>query len=150
MRFRTGLVAAALIAAAGCSKPAPEIRVADGWASETGAGQQVAAGYLTIVNSGGPDRLVAVSSPRANEVGIHATSLDGGVMRMRPVEALEIGQGATVVLAPAATHLMLTGVREPLKAGQSVPVTLTFELSGNIAATLAVRPAMAGPAHAGH
>ena len=77
--------------------------------------------------------------PTAETVQIHEMKMDGNVMRMRELEnGLEIPAGATVTLAPGGFHLMLMGLKQPLKQGSTVPVTLVFEKAGSIDIELAV------------
>jgi copper(I)-binding protein len=125
----------------------------------TPGGAQVAAGYMTIVNKGAvADRLIAVASPAADKVQVHEMSMDGGVMKMRELpNGLPIEAGKSVSLAPGGYHLMMMGLKAPLKAGDKVPVTLTFEKAGKVDVTLEVqsiggaRPGMAMPPDAsGH
>ena len=66
--------------------------------------------------------------------------MDGNVMRMRELEnGLEIPPGTTVSLAPGGFHLMLMGLKEPLKQGSTVPLTLVFDKAGSIDVELAVQ-----------
>lgn len=126
------------------------IEVHDAWAAPTPGGVEVAAGYLTIVNgTDAADRLVAISSPRAERAEAHEMSMDNGVMRMRAVEGgLAVQPGQTVTLAPGGLHLMFYGVTQPFTVGESIPVTLTFERAGEVNANLDVRrPTTEAPAH---
>ena len=93
-----------------------------------------AGGFLTITNKGSePDRLVAVSSPGAATGELHEMLMDNGVMKMRPLaNGIEIPAGATATLAPGGLHLMFITLKEPLKEGGKLPVTLTFEKAGKI------------------
>lgn len=112
----------------------------DAWAAPTPAGVDVAAGYLTITNpTTAPDHLLSATSPRAERVEVHEMSMDGAVMRMRPLERLEIPAGGTVRLGPGGNHLMFFGVSEPFAQGQNIPVRLVFEHAGTIEVTLPVR-----------
>jgi copper(I)-binding protein len=70
--------------------------------------------------------LVAVSSPVAKAAEIHTMTMDGGVMRMRAIDSLPLPAGKTVELKPGGYHLMLLDLVQPLKAGETVPVVLTF------------------------
>jgi copper(I)-binding protein len=110
-------------------------------AIETPASAKTGAGYLTISNSGDTgDRLIAVRTefPRSE---IHTVETDAaGVSRMRPVEAVEIPAGGTVVLAPQGMHVMFMGLEEPLVAGESIPATLEFETAGTVAVEFRVEP----------
>jgi copper(I)-binding protein len=92
------------------------------------------------------DRLVEVRSPVARRAEVHATSMDGGVMRMRRAGPIAVGPGAPVLLEPGGLHLMLYGLDQPLVAGQRVPLELRFEKSGVVRAEALVR----GGDDAGH
>ena len=97
-------------------------------------------GFLKITNGGTtPDRLVSATSPAADIVQVHEMKMDGSVMRMREVEkGLEIPAGGSVTLAPGGYHLMMMGLKGPLKQGAKVPVKLVFEKAGPIEIELSV------------
>jgi periplasmic copper chaperone A len=137
---RRALLAAALLTLASpVSAASGAISVAGAWSRPAAAGVN-GAGYLTIVNAGRtPDTLVAVSSPVAARVTLHATKMSGGVMSMRPLADLAIPAGSTVALAPGGRHLMLEGLKRPLKVGDRFPVTLSFVHAGRMTVTFAVR-----------
>ena len=135
-----------------CSSPkAPAaIRVGDGWAREIAPGQTAAAIYLTIANKGaGSDRLTAVKFP-LGEASLHATSSADGIARMRPLsDGIEIAGGSSVELKPGGTHIMVTGLRQRPSPGETIPLTLVFERSGE--RPVAVRVVGAGDdAHSSH
>jgi hypothetical protein len=111
------------------------------WSRATPAGASVGGGYLRITNTGQEsDRLVGGSFPGASRVEVHEMSMDGDIMRMKPVQGgLEIKPGATVELKPGAGHLMFMDLKEPLKEGQTVKGTLVFEKAGTVAVEYAVR-----------
>jgi hypothetical protein len=88
-------------------------------------GEDVAAGYLTIENKGGSDRLAGVTSD-AGTVAIHRTTNRNGTDVMEPSAAVPIGAGATVRLAPGGTHLMIEPLRQPLRPGEEITLTLRF------------------------
>ncbi|MGF1612163.1 MAG: copper chaperone PCu(A)C [Kiloniellales bacterium] len=91
------------------------------------------AAYLTITNQGAEaDRLVAVATPVARSAELHTHLMDDGVMKMRPVVAIEVAPGEPAVLQPGGLHIMLMGLSAPLQEGQSFPLTLTFEKAGTI------------------
>jgi copper(I)-binding protein len=136
-------LAALLLAACRIERPPPVIDVEDAWARATVPGQSSSAAYFTVANLGGEDRLVGVSSP-VGQASIHSTSMDGSVMRMRPVEFVEIPANSTVTLRPGGTHLMLTGLPAPLSPGSAVPLELRFERSGKMQVDAAVRGAAPG------
>ena len=130
----------------------PTIKIVHPWSRPTPPSAPTAVGYLTIVNSGAqPDRLIDVSSPAAEKVELHAMSMTGGVMRMRPVEGgLPIPPGASVSLDPDGNHLMFIGLKHPFAAGERIPVTLNFEHGGPTRTALSVEaPAGAMPAMPG-
>jgi copper(I)-binding protein len=119
------------------------------WARATPPTAPAGGGYLTITNKGAAaDRLVSVKSPAAGAVQVHEMKMEGNVMRMREVEGgLAIAPGATVALAPGGLHLMMMGLKMPLKQGEKVPVTLVFEKAGSIDIELDVMAMGAAPAH---
>jgi len=89
--------------------------------------------FLVIKNLGATaDRLVAVSSPRAKVTEIHLSSMTGGVMKMRRVPGIEVPAGGMVMLKPGSYHVMMMGVTKAIKAGNHIPLTLTFEHAGKI------------------
>lgn len=99
------------------------------WSRPTPPGAGMGVGYLTITNNGNADvTLVGAASPRAERVTIHETTEQGGMMRMQPIEGgLSIPAGAAVELKPHSYHLMLEQLGQPLKEGESIPLTLDFE-----------------------
>ena len=111
----------------------------------TAAGQAVGGGFFKLTNAGPSDRLVAASSPASKTVELHTMRMEGDVMRMREVEAIELPAGQTVELKPGGLHLMLMGLKAPLKAGETVPVTLKFEKAGEVTVQLKVEAAGHNP-----
>jgi copper(I)-binding protein len=127
-------------------KPAsapPAVSVDGAWARATVPGQTGSAAYFTIRNAGGPDKLLSVTSPAA-DASLHSTSMDNGVMRMRPLEGLDVPKDGTVELKPGGTHVMLMGLKQPLQSGATLELDLKFEKSGERKVTAEVRPASAG------
>jgi copper(I)-binding protein len=131
---------------------APAVQVQDGWARATAAGQPVGAGYLRLVGGAAGDRLLGASSPVAGRVELHSMGMDGGVMRMREVDGIDVPAGGAVVLEPGGLHLMLMDLKAPLQPGKAVPLTLRFQKAGEVQATLQVRAtgAAAKPADKAH
>lgn len=120
---------------------AGDLTVQQPWTRAAGQGA-TGGGFLAISNRGAAaDRLLSVSSPAARTTELHTMIRDGDVMRMRPVQAIDIPAGQTVTLRPGGLHLMLIGLSQPLREGESVPVTLRFERAGTVEVALAVRPA---------
>jgi periplasmic copper chaperone A len=118
------------------------IEVDHAWARATPGGAKTAAIYLTLVNKGtAPDRLMAAATSAAGKAEIHSTTEDNGVMRMRPVDSIEVKPGMPVTFKPGGYHVMLMDLKAPLKEGQQVPLTLTFEKAGKVDVTAAVEKA---------
>jgi copper(I)-binding protein len=135
-RFRARLLRAAtcllLIAATMFPPAAPAadpIRVIDPWARATLPGQRVGGVYMEII-SPRDARLAGVSSPMAGTAEVHSMTMDGGTMRMRAVDTLDLPAGKPVKLAPGGYHVMLFDLKRPLVAGQKVPITLLIEETG--------------------
>ena len=105
--------------------------------------------YLTITDSGAPDRLMSIAAPVAAKAELHESFTEHGVAKMRGVAALPVVPGTPVTLAPGGYHIMLMGLKQQLREGDSFPVTLSFERSGQIDATVTVR-GMGGGTSAGH
>src|SRR5215218_789534 len=136
------LVILATAALAACSAAGPKLDVHDGWARETGQADTAAA-YLTIDNQGGADRLTGVRSS-IGEARLHESTMDGGVMRMRPIdpkEGLVVPSNGTLKLAPEGVHVMVTGLKKPLEAGDRFNLTLLFAKAAPRKLTIAVKPA---------
>ena len=122
------------------------------WARATPGGAKVGGAYLELKAAPGPgDRLVSVSSPAAGTVEIHEHINEGGVMKMRRVDGSAVPGGASVMLKPGGYHLMLMDLKQPLKQGDKLRLTLTFEKAGTLAVEGPVAPlgAMAADDDAG-
>jgi copper(I)-binding protein len=147
------LIALALVALTGPASALTyklgSLEIVQPWARATASTAPAGGGFLKITNTGkAADRLVSVSSPVAAQSQIHEMKMDGDVMRMRELEhGLEIPAGGTVTLAPGGFHIMLMGLKGPLKQGTKVPLTLVFEKAGKIDVEMDVQ-AM-GATHAG-
>jgi copper(I)-binding protein len=124
------------------------LAIKDPFARATPPGAKTAGVFMTIENKGkDADRLVAASSSAAGIVEIHEMKMDGGMMQMREVKGLEIRPGATVELKPGGYHVMLMDLKQPLKEGGTVPVTLRFEKAGSVEVNAAIGALGAGQAH---
>jgi copper(I)-binding protein len=100
--------------------------------------------YLSVENRGGQvDRLVGVSTPVAH-AELHQMSMDGGVMRMRAVDGVEVKPGGRLILQPGGYHVMLMDLKRPLQAGDSFPLTLAFEKAGSIEVKVVVESIVGG------
>lgn len=117
------------------------------WARASAGTARTGAAYLRIVNSGAEaDRLLEASSPAAERVELHTHGMRDGVMRMRRIEAVSVPGNKAAELKPGGDHVMLMGLKGPLKRGSTFPLTLSFERAGTITVPVAVRPITArGP-----
>lgn len=145
----------------GAPTPAAEdatIHIDNAWAAETPSTAMAGAVYLNFVNTGAADRLIgaAVDDAVAGKVELHTTVLDGTVMRMREVEAIDLAAESTTALEPGGLHIMLIDLKQPLRAGGNFPLTLEFEKAGTLTASIPVRkrtemmPEQSGHGHGGH
>lgn len=102
------------------------------WSRATPPGAPTGVAYLEIVNKGPADTLVRIESAVAREVQMHTSYSEGGMMRMRPVESLEIPAQGRVQFKPGGLHLMLIGLKQPLKEGEHFELTLVFQKAGPV------------------
>jgi copper(I)-binding protein len=140
------LVAALLAGAAHA-----QVQVQDPWVRGMVETQKATGAFMRLTSPNAA-RLVGVSSPVAGVVEIHQTTMEGGVMRMRPVQAIELPAGKAVELRPGGYHVMLMQVPRPLKEGEKVPITLVVEGKDGKRQTIEVEApvkALATPAHHG-
>jgi periplasmic copper chaperone A len=138
LAFAALLIAATSTLAQGADT---SITVDQPYARATPAGAATGAAYMTLTNkSRAADRLTAASSSVADKVQIHEMAVTNGIMQMRELaNGLPVPAGGSVVLKPGGYHVMLMGLKKPLKAGDTFPLTLTFEKAGNISVTVPVQ-----------
>ena len=122
-----------LAATAACADPA-DIVIDHAHARATVPGQGTGAAYVDIENRGKTsDRLIKISSPIAQSAEVHSMTMDGSIMRMREVPQIELKPGAKVAMATnEGFHIMLIGLKQPLRPGQKIPLALRFEKAGRI------------------
>jgi len=121
----SGLFAALLFTA---SVYAGDIQVEGAWSRATAPGQDAGMIDLTITSAQAA-RLIGASSPAAKTTELHTMVHENGMMKMREVKEIELPAGKQVNLGKAGFHLMLIGLKAPLKAGEMVPVTLNIQVS---------------------
>ena len=147
--LKPALLSLMLAVATACSPPGPKLSVKDGWARATGASDSAAA-YFTIQNEGGAGKLTGVRS-NVGQAMLHETSLEGGVMRMRPIDSAEgliIPSNGRLLLAPGGAHVMITGLKKPLEPGDRFSLTLQFDKARPEKVAITVQPAAAAaPGH---
>lgn len=118
-----GLAALALLASAGAFA---QTSVKDAWVRGTVEPQKATGAFMQITSTQG-GRLVGVQSPLAGVAEVHEMAMEGNVMKMRAVPGLELPAGKAVELKPGGYHVMLMDLKQPLKVGETVPLTLTVE-----------------------
>ncbi len=144
-RRRAGLAALvfalllALPGLAAAGSPDGGLTVSQAWARASAGMTANGAVFLTIANHGtAADRLVGVSSPVCDSAQLHTHLMTNGVMRMRPVDGIDVPAGGTVELKPGGLHVMLLGLKAPLTMGESFPLTLNFAKAGAVTAEVKV------------
>jgi periplasmic copper chaperone A len=108
---------------------AQDIAVRNVWARATAPGQNTASIYLEIV-SNADAALVGVTSPLAKSAQMHTMRTEGGVMKMRAVQRIELPARKSVMLAPGGLHIMLEGIGRPLREKDKIPIELVIEGAG--------------------
>lgn len=148
--MRTLLASLLLTLSAACVH-AQAPKVTDAWARPTVQGQTAGGGYLRIDNrAGAADRLVGARTTVSERVELHHMSMDGDVMRMRRIEAIDVPAGGSVELKPGGLHLMLLPLKAPLRAGTRFALTLRFEKAGEVEVQAEVAPVTPPQGHGGH
>lgn len=137
------MVLASLATGAQARPGSGAIQVSGAWSRPAAAGQ-TGVGYFTVTNTAKtPDRLVAVSSPRADQARIFQSVMVGDIATMPQVrDGLELAPGQALRFAPGGYHVMFESLKAAQKLGDTLPVTLTFARAGRVAVTFAVA---AGP-----
>lgn len=116
------------------------LAISHAWARATPGGAKVGALYFTVANSGAEaDRLTGVSTESAERCEIHLSETSGGVMEMRMVDGVAVPAGGKAEFAPQGAHVMLMGLKAPLKKGQRFPATLHFEKAGDVTVEVVVQ-----------
>ncbi|MFQ5995654.1 MAG: copper chaperone PCu(A)C [Acidiferrobacterales bacterium] len=125
---------------------AGHIQVAHPWSRALPEVARNGAAYMVLSNNGASsDRLLSAASPIAKRAELHTHTMKGGVMKMRPIDAIEVAPGTPSVLAPGGLHIMLVGLKEPLVAGKEFPLELHFERAGRLTVRVTVQET--GPSH---
>ena len=113
------------------------------WTRASLGGTKTGAVYMTVTNDGTTDaRLIAAHTDLAKKVELHTNIDTDGVMKMQQVEAIEIPAGETTKIAPGGFHIMLMGLKETFKKGDSFPVTLVFDKAGKTTVEVTVEGVM--------
>jgi len=103
-----------------------QVQIDDPWVRATVPQQKVTGAFMRIT-SAQDARLVSARSPVAGKVEIHEMAMQNDVMKMRPVDAVELPAGTAVELKPGAHHIMLFDLQRPMIEGETVPFVLVVE-----------------------
>lgn len=124
------------------------VTISHPWARATPPGATVGAAYLEIAASkAGGDKLIGGRADIAGRVEIHTHERSGDVVKMKQVDALAVKAGKSVVLKPSGDHIMLVDLKQPLKEGDLLKMTLSFEKAGDIEVEATVEPVGAKGPH---
>ncbi len=130
------MLAAFLLGAPVAAAPAVE----GAWVRLPAVSSRPAGGFFTVKAGAKPDALIAASSPKAERIELHSVVHENGVMRMRAETSMPVPANGTLAFAPGGNHLMLFGLSSDVKAGDRLPLTLTFQSGAKVATTAEVRP----------
>ncbi len=123
-----------------------ELSIEHPHANATPAGSKNGAAYFKAINNSGtlPDRLVSVKSSVAASIEMHTMRMDGNIMRMREVNSIELPASGDTLFGPGTEngyHIMLMGLKAPLKEGDSFKLNLKFEKAGEVDVVVEVEKA---------
>ncbi len=108
------------------------LKIEDPKARATVPAQKMSGGFMKIENKGGADKLLAASSSVSKTMELHTMSMEGNVMKMREIKAIEIPANGKVELKSGGLHLMFIDLKEQLKPGSTIKVKLKFEKAGEV------------------
>lgn len=126
--------------------------ITDVWISESPPVAKNNAAFITITNGSRRDALTGVETPASEAAELHQMSMAGGLMRMQRLPLINLAPGQVLKFGPGGRHIMLINMKQPLKAGDKVPLTLKFRQAGNITVEAEVRALQVddGAAHSAH
>jgi copper(I)-binding protein len=133
------LVLALAVAIPPGSASAQGVQVVDAWSRPTPPGMDIGVVYFTVSNAGKSDRLLRVSSPVAKRAEVHESAMKNGVISMGSLSSVAIASGAPTSFEPSGKHVMLLGLKRPLREGDAFALVLTFANAGKIEAKVQVR-----------
>lgn len=109
------------------------LRIDHPWSRALPPNAPAGAAYFVIHNNGtDTDSLVSASSPIAEKAELHTHVMLGEVMKMQQVDSVAVPAGGEATFAPGGNHVMLFGLKKPLVAGESFPLTLVFQNAGAV------------------
>lgn len=119
------LILVALLLLSSCAPAAKEMVVYDAWTRPAAQGANGAVYF--VIHFSAAEELVGISSDAAEAVEIHESRMNGDVMEMRQVQSVPLGAGEDVLFEPGGLHAMLVGLKQDLKTGGEVEITLHFK-----------------------
>ncbi len=114
------------------------VMVTNAWARATPPGAEVGAVYMTL-RAPTADQFTGVSTPAAAKAEVQEMNVQNGVMSMRETPGIMLPANQPIVLGPGGFHVMLTGLAHPLRAGQTIPLHLTFADSAPVDVTATIQ-----------
>ena len=108
------------------------LKIEDAKARATVPAQKMSGGFMKIENKGGADKLLAASSSVSKTMELHTMSMEGNVMKMREIKAIDIPANGKIELKSGGLHLMFIDLKEQLKPGSTIKVKLKFEKAGEV------------------
>lgn len=141
VRRISGATAAILFTLVACNPPAPsqEPGVEDSWVRLPAVPGRPGAAYFTLRGGTDPAILIGASSPQAEKVELHESSMEGGVMRMGQLDAVELPAGGVVKFEPGGKHIMLFGIDPSLKPGDRMKIAFRLDPEREIVVESEVR-----------
>ena len=125
-----------------------DIQVQHPYARAVPPGQPNSAAFMTLNNKGHmANALVSASSPAAKVVELHTHIMDDGMMKMRKIERIDIPAMGKTELKPGGHHIMLIGLKEQLKPGMKISLTLKFSDGTESTIDAPVQEVMKGMGH---
>ncbi len=151
MKRLTMLAAGLLFSAGVLAGAADNVSVQDPYVRLAPPNAAATAAFMVIRNTGDKDvKVVKADNPVSKATELHTHLNEGGVMKMRPVPAIEIRAKGEAVLRPGGLHVMMIDLKAPMKEGDSVPITLTFDDGSSKQVDARVVKATAAPAPTEH
>ena len=115
-----------------------DVTVKESWVRGTTPAQKATGAFMEITSSEAA-ALLSASSPVAGVVEIHTMKMEDGVMKMRALPKLDLPAGKAVKLAPGGNHVMLMDLKQQMKKGDVVPITLKIEGADKKVQTLEIK-----------
>jgi copper(I)-binding protein len=136
-----GLFGALLVSAAAHEYSNKGVTVSHPWARATPGGAKVGGVFFEMKAApSASDRLVGARSAIAGSAEIHSHVTEQGIAKMRRVDGIAVAGGKAVVLRPGGFHVMLLDLKEPLREGDLLKLTLVFERAGEIEVDATIEP----------